>query len=76
MDTTHASVSRPSKWVILRAWNDQEHILCSFDIVKDKLGGPRTTFPHDVTVVAGTQAASAESNYIAVMRFSNLTQVQ
>ena len=48
---------------------------CSFDIVKDKLGGPRSTFPHNVTIVAGTQAASAKSNYIALMRFSNVTQV-
>ena len=48
---------------------------CSFDVVKDKLGGPRSTFPHDITIVAGTQAASAKSNYIALMRFSNVTQV-
>ena len=47
----------------------------SFDVIKDKLGGPRSTFPHDLTIVAGTQAASANSNYIALLRFSNITQV-
>ena len=49
---------------------------CSFDVVKDKLGGPRATFPHDLTIVAGTQAASANSNYIALLRFSNIAQVR
>ncbi len=48
---------------------------CSFDVIKDKLGGPRATFPHDLTIVAGTQAASANSNHIALLRFSNITQV-
>jgi ribosome assembly protein RRB1 len=27
----------------------------SFDFVKDDLGGPRSTFPHTVFMVAGTQ---------------------
>ena len=49
---------------------------CSFDVIKDKLGGPRAAFPHDVTVVAGTQAPIAKANYVALMRFSNLGQVR
>ena len=31
----------------------------SFDFVKDDLGGPRSTFPHTVFMVAGTQVIGA-----------------
>lgn len=48
----------------------------SFDIVKDQLGGPRRAFPHSMVMVAGTQAATARANYLALMRLSNLGQVQ
>ncbi len=46
----------------------------SFDIVKDELGGPRSTFPHCVTLVAGTQAGTARQNYFAFLRLANLGQ--
>lgn len=46
----------------------------SFDVVRDGLGGPRSAFPHDVLLVAGTQAAAANLNYIALMRLCNLGQ--
>lgn len=49
--------------------------LCSFDIVKDQLGGPRRAFPHSMMLVTGTQAATARANYLALMRLSNLGQV-
>ena len=49
---------------------------CSFDVIKDQLGGPRSAFPHDMTVVAGTQAPLAKANYVALMRFSNLGQAR
>ena len=49
---------------------------CSFDVIKDALGGPRSAFPHDMTVVAGTQAPLAKANYVALMRFSNLGQAR
>lgn len=49
---------------------------CSFDIVKDQLGGPRRAFPHSMMMVAGTQAATARANYLALMRLSNLGQVR
>lgn len=45
-------------------------------MIKDALGGPRSSFPHDMTVVAGTQAPLAKANYVALMRFSNLGQVR
>jgi ribosome assembly protein RRB1 len=46
----------------------------SFDIVKDSLGGPRSSFPLTAFMVAGTQAAPGEQNYISVMKLSALTQ--
>ena len=47
---------------------------CSFDILKDDLGGPRSTFPHCMYVVAGTQAQHAKENYVALMRLSEINQ--
>ena len=46
----------------------------SFDIVKDDLGGPRSTFPHTVFMTAGTQADSARQNYVAFLKLSPLGQ--
>lgn len=46
----------------------------SFDVLRDALGAPRAAFPHSVTLLAGTQAASAKLNYLAVVRVSNITQ--
>lgn len=48
--------------------------LCSFDIVRDGLGGPRSAFPHTVTLAAGTQAATTKQNSLALMKLSNLVQ--
>ncbi|EFN54331.1 hypothetical protein CHLNCDRAFT_135568 [Chlorella variabilis] len=44
----------------------------SFDILRDHLGAPRSAFPHTLFMVAGTQAGSAKSNYLAVMKVSGL----
>ena len=49
-------------------------VLCSFDIVRDGLGGPRSAFPHTVTLAAGTQAAGPKLNSLAIMKLSNLVQ--
>lgn len=49
-------------------------LTCSFDIIRDELGGPRSTFPHTLSLVAGTQAASAKLNYIAFVKLSKLGQ--
>ncbi|KAF6264703.1 WD40-repeat-containing domain protein [Scenedesmus sp. NREL 46B-D3] len=46
----------------------------SFDIVRDELGGPRSTFPHTVFMLAGTQASSARQNHLAVLKLSELGQ--
>eukprot|EP00878_Enallax_costatus_P033373 GHUV01036797.1.p1 GENE.GHUV01036797.1~~GHUV01036797.1.p1 ORF type:complete len:463 (+),score=125.34 GHUV01036797.1:104-1492(+) len=46
----------------------------SFDIVRDDLGGPRSNFPHTMFMVAGTQAAQARQNYLAVLKLSDLGQ--
>ncbi|CAK0738302.1 hypothetical protein CVIRNUC_001023 [Coccomyxa viridis] len=46
----------------------------SFDIVRDGLGGPRSAFPHTVTLAAGTQAAGPKQNSLAIMKLSNLVQ--
>lgn len=45
-------------------------------MVRDQLGGPRRAFPHSMVMVAGTQAATARANYLALMRLSNLGQVR
>jgi hypothetical protein len=34
----------------------------SFDIVRDDLGGPRSTFPHTVFMLAGTQVTTHSSS--------------
>ena len=47
---------------------------CSFDVVRDGLGGPRSAFPHTVTLAAGTQAATPKQNAVALMKLSNLVQ--
>ena len=49
---------------------------CSFDIVKDGLGGPRSVFPHSLYFVAATQADMSRANYVAFIRVDNLTQVR
>ncbi|KAJ9530838.1 hypothetical protein QJQ45_028716 [Haematococcus lacustris] len=46
----------------------------SFDLIKDDLGGPRSTFPHSLLLAAGTQAATAKQNYLAFLRLANLGQ--
>lgn len=48
--------------------------ICSFDILKDDLGGPRSSFPHTVYLVCGTQAATARQNYVAFIKLSQLGQ--
>lgn len=48
----------------------------SFDMITDALGGPRTTFPHTLTFVAGTQAPSARLNSLAVCCVTNLTPLR
>jgi ribosome assembly protein RRB1 len=46
----------------------------SFDLLRDGLGGPRTTFPHTVYMVAGTQAAQPRQNAVALLRLEALGQ--
>lgn len=46
----------------------------SLDILRDELGGPRNDFPHSLYMVAGTQAASAKRNYLALVKLSDIKQ--
>ncbi|GBF94155.1 hypothetical protein Rsub_07142 [Raphidocelis subcapitata] len=46
----------------------------SFDLLRDGLGAPRAAFPHTVFMVAGTQAAQARANHIAVLKLAALGQ--
>ena len=46
----------------------------SFDVLRDHLGGPRAAFPHTLFMVAGTQAAQAKLNYLAVCKVAGLAQ--
>ena len=48
----------------------------SFDTVPDRLGAGRTKFPLSLTMVAGTQADSAGSNTLLVMRLSSLNRME
>ena len=47
---------------------------CSFDLAKDDLGAPRSTFPHTMFMVAGTQASSSRQNYVAFCKLAALGQ--
>ncbi|XP_037033072.1 glutamate-rich WD repeat-containing protein 1 [Bradysia coprophila] len=44
----------------------------SFDVIQDKLGESRESFPMTAYIVAGTQAAKAHVNSVIVMKMSNL----
>lgn len=44
----------------------------SFDIVKDKLGDNRDTYPLSAYIVAGTQASRTHVNNLIVMKLSNM----
>lgn len=48
----------------------------SFDILRDELGADRTSFPHTMYIVAGTQAASAKENSLQVARLTQLGRMQ
>jgi len=46
----------------------------SFDLIRDPWETPRHAFPHKMLMVAGTQAAPRQQNYIAVMKLDNMGQ--
>lgn len=46
----------------------------SFDLIRDDLGAPRSTFPHTMFMVAGTQAAGPRQNYLALLKLDQLGQ--
>ena len=48
----------------------------SFDIARDDLGGKRESFPHEMTIVAGTQAVEASKNVLSVMRVSRIKKTR
>lgn len=48
----------------------------SFDVLRDGLGETRTTFPHAMTFVAGSQAPTARLNSLNVCRITNLTALR
>ncbi|XP_072463527.1 glutamate-rich WD repeat-containing protein 1 [Notamacropus eugenii] len=48
----------------------------SFDVVRDQLGDSRSDFPLCLYLCAGTQAPSAQSNRLMVMRMHNLHGTQ
>jgi len=48
----------------------------SFDILADKLGENRETFPLTCYMVAGTQSAQTNVNNVVVMKMSNLHKVE
>lgn len=46
----------------------------SFDVLRDSLGAPRSTFPHTAFLIAGTQAATPRQNYLAFLKLGRLGQ--
>ncbi|ENN79900.1 glutamate-rich WD repeat-containing protein 1 [Dendroctonus ponderosae] len=48
----------------------------SFDIIQDRLGANRETFPLTAYLVAGTQAADSHVNNVIVMKLSNLQKTK
>lgn len=57
-----------------RATGSRQLLCCSFDVIKDNLGGPRSTFPHTAFMMAGTQAPAGQPNSLEVMKLSELSQ--
>lgn len=55
--------ARASDWVV---W------VCSFDVLRDDLGRPRTHFPHTIYGVTGSQAATAKSNVITLFKLADI----
>jgi ribosome assembly protein RRB1 len=46
----------------------------SLDLPRDALGAPRSAFPHELFVVAGTQADQPRNNCLALLRLTHLGQ--
>lgn len=46
----------------------------SFDIIPDTFGNERRTFPHTLSIVAGSQADNPEANKLYFMTVSNLSE--
>lgn len=46
----------------------------SLDLPRDGLGAPRSAFPHELFVVAGTQADQPRNNCLALLRLTHLGQ--
>ena len=74
----HGDAGRDSCWLLQysRLLSTESGPLgcCSLDILRDELGGPRNAFPHTMYMVAGTQAASAKRNYLALIKLSDINQ--
>ena len=52
---------------------ESRQLLCSFVILPDALG-LRNRFPHMIYLVAGTQAAKEQENFIAILKLAGLKQ--
>lgn len=48
----------------------------SFDVLPDRLGDNRQTFPATVYLVTGTQATNPKDNEITVMKLSGLSRMK
>ena len=70
MDKDEELVVDKSTYELLHAMNVEWPCL-SFDILKDKLGNDRTSFPMTSYIAAGSQAETGQ-NKIYVMKMSNL----
>jgi ribosome assembly protein RRB1 len=46
----------------------------SLDLPRDNMGAPRSAFPHELFVVAGTQADQPRNNCLALLRLTHLGQ--
>ena len=44
----------------------------TFDILRDTLGDNRTDFPMTAYLIAGTQAATGQQNFVILMKMSQL----
>ena len=48
----------------------------SFDVIPDGLGFDRSDFPHTSYLISGTQASTAFTNRLIVMKMSNMHKTQ
>lgn len=75
MENDEELIADQSTYDMLHAMNVEWPCL-SFDILQDKLGNDRKSFPMTTYIVAGSQAESYQDNKVYVMKMSSLQKTK